>query len=269
MKCEKEKITPALAREMLGHTPDFQRKLDLQQGQKILLAIMRNEWRENGATIVLNASGELVDGQHRCWAIAESGRTVYSLVVRGVPSGKETFVTIDDAKARTVRDFLSCKNAVVISGVAAHYWYTLNGSLHNRNARAPIADVLKMIEPWLSLLQDICNEITPSAAILKSKSFPAFLLLYYRHVAPVAQQDRLTEFFKRVADGIGLQQGDPTLTLRNRLTATGKNDRIVPGIVWDLIIKALHAHLDGRSLHKLSMDTAKEEHQKLRGSLKE
>jgi hypothetical protein len=44
----------------------------------------KGRWVENGVAIVLDEDGYLIDGQHRLWAVAQSGVTIRSLIVQGV-----------------------------------------------------------------------------------------------------------------------------------------------------------------------------------------
>ena len=120
-------ITPMLAERWLSKVPDFQRKIDAKQVRKLVIAIQRKEWRQNGATIVFNENDELIDGQHRLKAVVESGATIESLVIRGVSSGEDTFHTIGDDKPRRLVDFLHCKNAVVVGSVLRMYWMVTSG----------------------------------------------------------------------------------------------------------------------------------------------
>ncbi len=57
-----ETITPEMALNWLSARPDFQRKVDEKQVRKLAHAIRKNEWRENGATIVFDEKGNLLDG---------------------------------------------------------------------------------------------------------------------------------------------------------------------------------------------------------------
>ncbi len=54
-------ITPAMAERWLDKVPDYQRKIDPKQVKKLVIAIQRKEWRENGATIAFNDNDEVID----------------------------------------------------------------------------------------------------------------------------------------------------------------------------------------------------------------
>jgi hypothetical protein len=62
-------------------------------------------WQVNGQAIIIGENEDVIDGQHRLLAIIDSGLTIQSLVVYGVP--KEAFKTIDTGAVRTGSDALS------------------------------------------------------------------------------------------------------------------------------------------------------------------
>src|SRR5581483_4804534 len=111
----------------LKRLPDYQRRMDERQVVKLTTAIQNGEWQENGATIVFNEDGELIDGQHRLAAVIRSGKTIWSLVVRGVSSKESVFHTIGDEKPRRVTDLLRTANVNNVAAVARYLWLVEHG----------------------------------------------------------------------------------------------------------------------------------------------
>lgn len=62
-------------------------------------AMEDGKWALNGESVIVGRDGRLVDGQHRLWAVIQSGCTVDMLVVRGVD--QESFETCDQGMNRT------------------------------------------------------------------------------------------------------------------------------------------------------------------------
>lgn len=94
-------IHPDLASEWLGgnirNRPISQRVVnqyaaDMRQGR----------WRDNHVAIAFDRQGTLIDGQHRLWAVIESGCTVRMLVVTGLEPG--TIEIIGEQYARSAAD---------------------------------------------------------------------------------------------------------------------------------------------------------------------
>ena len=81
-----ETLTPESAMELFAEARKTNyRPFVLYNGQRIKGSIERGEWKLNGDTIKFNAYGIVTDGQHRLYAIAHGGRSVESVVVRGLP----------------------------------------------------------------------------------------------------------------------------------------------------------------------------------------
>lgn len=96
-----ETITPEVAQTYLtsntGNRPIHKRAL-----AQYVDDIINRRWQTNGASIIFDINGTLVDGQHRLMAVVEANTPIDAVVVRGVPVG--SFETIDIGKARTSRD---------------------------------------------------------------------------------------------------------------------------------------------------------------------
>jgi hypothetical protein len=76
-------------------------------------------WPFTGATIVLDETGAMIDGQHRCQSVIASGVALWMLLVRGVP--RENQGVIDTGKARNAADhltFAGVPNATLASAIA-------------------------------------------------------------------------------------------------------------------------------------------------------
>ena len=83
-----EVITPEIAREMLTHNTNNYRAISKTVVSRYVDEIQGNCWEANGDTIVFNEDGVLLNGQHRLTAVAEAGKPIVSLVVRGIPDSQ-------------------------------------------------------------------------------------------------------------------------------------------------------------------------------------
>lgn len=277
-KLEPELITPLLAEKYLESVPDFQRKHDERQSDKIAMAITKNEWRMNGATIVFNEKGELIDGQHRLHAICKSGKSVLSLIVRGVPADVQTFYTIGDEKPRKLGDFLRSRHVNNVSSVLSMYWNIkqgiwppghgarIGGTGRKAQQIAPISDVLKVGKEWVPAIESLCiDPLMKAGRILHNSSFCVFLVFYYSHIAPVKNMEKLAEFFARVADGLELTLNHPAYRLRQKFMSLSPGEAIERGTAMALILKALHLYLDNQPCGKLQFRIESEAYPELRG----
>lgn len=102
MKSMVEFITPDLAKQYLD-TMGINRRLQMPRVKMLVRNMERGTWQDNGASIVFNRSGRLVDGQHRLQAIIQSGIAQELVVVRDVDDAVTVF---DLGKNRSIPDIL-------------------------------------------------------------------------------------------------------------------------------------------------------------------
>ena len=92
-----------------GHLLNFNkinRPLNDRHVRRIADQIKAGKWRFNGDTIKISANNDVLDGQHRLWAIMEAKIPVKTIVVRGIEA--EAFATIDTLrKPRSGSDILA------------------------------------------------------------------------------------------------------------------------------------------------------------------
>lgn len=112
-------VTPEMATELLernGHN----RPLSEAHVQRIAGQIRAGKWRFNGDTIKIADTMDVLDGQHRLWAVIEARKPIDTILVYGI--AKDAFATIDTMrKTRSGSDILS------LIGVDRHAKYTAEG----------------------------------------------------------------------------------------------------------------------------------------------
>lgn len=258
-----------MAEKWLETIPDFQRKIRPTNLNKLILAISRGEWRENGATIVFNAKGELIDGQHRLKAISLSGVPVWTIIVTHVSSGIETFQTIDDGASRSLKDFIQCPNSATVSSVLTTYWMVENGmfpatSLKSKKARPPHTDVIKLGKEYVEYISSLVPSLNAAGRVSGQPSFIVFLAFYHTKIYPLSQS-KLSEFFSRLADGVELKQHDPVYQLRKRFLSVKGNEKIKPLAAQAMILKALNLYLDDKPANVIRWESDREVFPLLRG----
>lgn len=266
MNIQRTKITPSQAEKWLEDVPAYQRKIRPANLNKLILAITRGEWRENGATIVFNSKGELIDGQHRLKAIAMSGVAVWATVVTNVSSGIETYQTIDDGAARRLQDFLQVPHVNVVSAVLTNYWLLENGLWPSSKSKTkpPHADVLKLGKDHMDYISGLVSPLAKAGRITRQHSFVTFLVFYHTKIYPV-NEDRLSGFFAQVSEGLELKQHDPAYQLRRRFINVSKSENIKSIVAQAMILKALNFHLDGKPSGLLKWEPGREDFPPLKG----
>ena len=119
MKAELVMITPSMATKWLDdHNQGNFRVIHNDRIVAYSNDITAGNWESNGATIVFDLDGDLLDGQHRLAAIVHADISVQMLVVTDSPA---TAQRVDRGKPRSVAQWLShkgIKNAAVVAAVA-------------------------------------------------------------------------------------------------------------------------------------------------------
>lgn len=98
-------ITPKRAIELLEANKN-NRPITQAHVNRIAAQIFKGLWKFNGDTIKIAVDGDVLDGQHRLWAIIMADTAVETIVVYGIE--KDAFATIDTIrKVRSGADILS------------------------------------------------------------------------------------------------------------------------------------------------------------------
>lgn len=94
-------VSPYLAEEWLM-VNTINRKPSLSHIKKLASSMKNGKWRLNGETIIFSKCGRLIDGQHRLYAVIESGVTIKTDVRFGIDS--DVMPTINEGKKRSAGD---------------------------------------------------------------------------------------------------------------------------------------------------------------------
>ena len=97
-------ITPEKAMTWLETTNSNNRKIIDNHVQRLARDMRHGKWQLNHQGIAFSVDGVLLDGQHRLWAIVESGTPVKMAVTFNLPAASR--MTIDEIQARSMTDVL-------------------------------------------------------------------------------------------------------------------------------------------------------------------
>lgn len=102
MKSEIIKITPELAESYLEHNIKENRTIRQSTVSKYAKDMRSGKWKLTHQGIAFDDLGQLIDGQHRLWAIIESNTPVEMMVTTDIPSSDVSVV--DGGLSRTLAD---------------------------------------------------------------------------------------------------------------------------------------------------------------------
>lgn len=98
-------LTPEMATQLLESNA-MNRPLSDTHVQRIAGQIRAGKWRFNGDTIKVAEGGDVLDGQHRLWAVIESKTPVETCIIYGIE--RDAFATVDTLrKPRSGSDILA------------------------------------------------------------------------------------------------------------------------------------------------------------------
>jgi len=121
-KAQFMQVTPDMAREWFQLSGGNPRGFRKHWAQYLADALKRGEWLLTHQGVAISESGVLIDGQHRIWAIMNTGISATLLVVTGVPD--ESALVIDRGLKRTYADVIGIsKDEAELPAIAARYLF--------------------------------------------------------------------------------------------------------------------------------------------------
>ena len=155
-------VTPELARILLGGNLKNRPKNN-RNFKRLCSQLREGKWKVNGATITLSRNWQLLDGQHRLFAIDETG--ISAPCILGFGFDPAVFATLDQGAKRTNADNLSIAGfagARLLAAVIGVYQAVRSGNTVNNSAR--------LIEPEECVRLALETPYLP-AAIKKAKEY--------------------------------------------------------------------------------------------------
>lgn len=244
-------LTPELAAEMLEHNT-LNRPLSDQHVSRIARQIKTGKWRFNGDTIKIADTNDVLDGQHRLWAVIEAKVPIETILVRGIE--RDAFATIDTLrKARSGSDILTLNGAhqyrAIIASALPWLIRWQRGALldyrapQNRVENSDIEDAYKAHGGGLAVAAE-------RAAKLKGVVTPSLLTFFYyilvNRNAPLAERMMRTLEYPTAA-----AFDDPYFVLRAQLMNT-RNSRVNTIVVFAWMIKASNAAFKNAAMRALN-----------------
>ncbi len=209
----------------------------------------RGHWRL-AQPIIFDWNGDLADGQHRLWAVIESGQTVRFVVQHGLdPIDRDK---LDGGKKRSPGDMLWMrgeKNVAALAGGLKDLWNWERKS-YASNKVSPTREELKETLDRHPRMRE-CASLSSNFAAFFSPSKGTLLLYLFSAISP----GDCVDFFAELKTGAGLGDRDPVLVLRDKLLFTKQNRGVTVQdyvkIAW--AIKAWNARRKGRKITKASL----------------
>jgi hypothetical protein len=259
-------LTPDLAEALLSSST-HNRNIRQKQVNQFVRAIKENRWSLNGETLILDRTGTLRDGHHRCQAVVVAGLPIETFVVFGMDPGD--FVTIDIGAARSGGDMFKIqneRNAATLSAAATLLWQYLQfdewrvsenregdgAKFCNLGCTNPERDQTFTEHPELRQSVELCQEALEGIRFIS----PGMLAFIHFQGVRAAGEKIATEFVRAVAAGpnLGLDKDNPAMVLRKRLVEAQERSSTKLSSLHRLVfaIKSFNAFAKNEPIYRLS-----------------
>lgn len=253
-----EDITPEIAVAYLK-TMDRNRHEKVGGTDAYARDMESDDWMVTGETIVFDWYGRLIDGQHRLRGIIRSKKTIHSLVVRGIDPKAQDYM--DSGIRRSFSDTLSMDGHVGAPVISAtlrrvHLWLPPFNERVNFSRITVTKSELERTLRENPSIPDIVAYMSPMASKTEvSKSLMSFLFWLFAQ----KNEEGAVEFVEKWTSGVGLEEGDPVLALRDRLRKERRkaekhgNKGVLQTLTLWLAVYAWNAYRRGRVLSGLQL----------------
>lgn len=228
-------ITPADARALLGSNAE-NRTLAMADLGRLVRDMAAGRWQFNGESIVVAATGELNDGQHRLAAAENVGATIRSVVAFGVPRASRE--TLDTGKRRDLSDWLALRGlphaalTAATTRIVMQYERARGAHVGGASGGLSIGEMLERAstDKKLHAAAHRASQLYASAHQLLPGSALAACLYLFERVDPFEGGT----FVDRVAIGDQLHREGAAYTTRRALMMTSSRRRadLVSIMLW-------------------------------------
>ena len=265
-KTEKKLLTVALASKLLDTVPDYvedgygQRSVSDRVVKSYAEQMKAGNWKETyNDALVIDTNNNLINGQHRCWAVVESGVSIPVSIVRN--ADPEVIHYIDKGRNRTVADDLKIHghryspmiaSALRYTHIFRKGWLTASGS----GSKYTYDDAMKDIGSYPEM-NILAEKIGSGSTFAFTSYMPNALgLALWCHIKKEtkANDEKVDLFFERVIEGLDLKKTYPENMLRNTLMRMNmkKLHKPKPIHVASLTIYAWNRRAENRMMKHLS-----------------
>jgi hypothetical protein len=257
-------LTPEVAKELLDRLPERQRAQSQRSIDRYASDLLEGEFPFTGDPIRVDVNGELIDGQHRCVAVMETGITVPALVIRGLPTERIRY--FDGGRPRRFQDDLRIAgyaNHANLATLTTRVWHWQHGNYGYMGIPYVRNAIYSNTQPtraqlWATLhnTDNLPSAVTNGNRIgARMPNAPVSVISFVWWLLGTNNLDAREKFFHELVDGsVDNGAAYPINVLRRQLTRRMGPTEAREGYVWIVyFIKAYNAWVEGRSISYLRM----------------
>ncbi len=206
--------TPEQAQYIMDHHNGRNRPVN-QSWEKLNRKIEGGVWFMNAETVVFGSDGHLLNGQHRMKATAKGTVPVMLLVVFNV--NPDVFCTLDQAAIRRPSDVLAMSgydNCKVLSAALGWVKRHEHNQIRGSWLAVPNEEAVSYLAQHPNIIKSVEKVKTDWADI---RLYPASVMAFLHYQLMRVDPKAATSFFKKVVEGVNVQEGTHENLLRRRL----------------------------------------------------
>lgn len=243
-----EEITPETAALMLeANVMNRNRKRE-----PLAEAMLKGEWRLNGASIVFSKDGVLLDGQNRLMACVSSGVPIVSIVVRGAEP--ESQMTMDTGVKRQLGDYLKMagyRNAEKVAAIGVALYRKDKGHVSfERKGSGNVATIRTLYDYTTGVYEDRIEPIMSQCRAVASR-----FRLSVHNIASLfdsfreASDDDFNEFVSQMlGNSTQCQPVQKLVAQLDKNNARGTKSKLTNRVIAAYIVKAWNAYMKGEEI---------------------
>lgn len=248
-------ISPEQALALLGNMP-LNRHISQGRVNQFAKAMEDGRWDENeGSPIRIAETGELLDGQHRLWAVIQAERDIEFTVLDGLPLA--TFHVFDTGRSRSTADILYIRgeqHQFSLGGaISLMLGFEQNGLLTRSNFGGGVRPLIYQITEWLDAHPSIRVSVKLGENIRRHIRGGGGRWAAIHYILNSIDGNDASAFLEGIINGVDLAEKSPILVLRKRLLEDSANIRKITDLEYTaLIFKAWNAYRKGTTMQILS-----------------
>lgn len=245
-------LTPKIAAYWLTAHNTHNRNVRSRGVSALSVDILAGGWDLNGDTIRFSTSGVMIDGQHRCEAVARAGVPVPIILVTGLePHAQDS---VDTGIRRRFADWLKLTgehDTALLSAVTTNVCRWKAGQIRHNSSNLSI-NVLKRV--WHDHGDEIREAARTGRRVSKNLggipgSTAALASWLFRQIDAEDHDD----FFDKLVTGAGIDTEHPVWVLREVLRRNDRDKRKIPGLdLLAYLVKTWNHYRVGTTVRNLS-----------------
>lgn len=248
-ECRRETITPEMARRLLEKNPETNRRVIQSKVDRLADDIRSGRWTVTHQGIAIDWDGNVLDGQHRLWAIVEADMAVECNV--WYDCDPATFDKIDTGTSKSGADFVTMRTGRKADAkrLAAFGRSILDGLGGSHSDASMVA---KFVAKYVDMLARV-NSAFDNAVGFTVPVGAAFAKAAFTH-----DVDTVVTLAKRYASQEWASPTDPLKALHmlfqrireSHRNGNGVRGRLGPKDTYAYAVAAVRAALEGRPIVK-------------------